>query len=268
MPFSKKVKEEALVKSLRRCCVCRVFAGRYAAVHHIMPEAKRGSNRLANAIVLCQRCHGEAGHYNPQHPIGNKYSPDELLRHRDEWWDLCSRSAGWSVPDDPIGINPSSIALGGLDRVTFGHFTVSNRTTDPFWQVWIKLTLDSPVMDLEDLEVGIIERSPRVSRLKRVGDFSVEAVHIVTDDANGRRVRFLMIHQLRPSEYISYYVRVRTGSNSTDSLPLGLDLFDTGSGPLGLVFQDAKPAFRISFPVPLKGKFRIWCAGSYPLVDS
>lgn len=185
MPFSKKVKEEALVKSIRRCCICREFAGRYAAVHHIVHESKGGANELSNAIVLCQRCHGEAGHYSADHPIGNKYSPAELRRRRDEWWDLCSSNAGWSMPDDPIGVNPSTITLGGLDQVTFGQFTVSNRTNDPCWQVWVKLTLQPSVIDLEDLEIDVIERSPQVSRIRRAGDFSIEVVHIVTDDERG-----------------------------------------------------------------------------------
>lgn len=86
MPFSKKVREEALVKSGRYCCICHIHAGRDAEVHHIVQEADGGRNTLDNAIVLCSKCHGEAGHYNPRHPRGTKYSPSELLRHRDEWW--------------------------------------------------------------------------------------------------------------------------------------------------------------------------------------
>jgi hypothetical protein len=58
-------------------------------VHHILPEADGGPNTLDNAIVLCLKCHAEAGHYNPRHPLGVKYSPSELRRHRDEWWKYC-----------------------------------------------------------------------------------------------------------------------------------------------------------------------------------
>jgi hypothetical protein len=59
-------------------------------VHHIVPEADGGPSVLENAIALCLRCHAEAGHYNPRHPLGTKYSPEELRRHRDEWWEHCA----------------------------------------------------------------------------------------------------------------------------------------------------------------------------------
>lgn len=58
-------------------------------VHHIVPEAEGGSNDADNAIVLCLKCHSEAGHYNPRHPIGTKFSPNELKRHRDQWLTYC-----------------------------------------------------------------------------------------------------------------------------------------------------------------------------------
>lgn len=89
MGFSATVREDALVNSARRCCVCREV-GRQVEVHHIQAGADGGSNTLENAIVLCFRCHSEAGHYNARHPRGSSYSPSELRRHRDRWWALVS----------------------------------------------------------------------------------------------------------------------------------------------------------------------------------
>ncbi|MFT2092156.1 HNH endonuclease [Paraglaciecola sp. 2405UD69-4] len=89
MPFPKKIREEALVKSNRFCCVCHEFAGRSVNVHHIIQEADGGLNELSNAIVLCLRCHAEAGHFNSRHPMGTKYSTSELVKHRDAWWKSC-----------------------------------------------------------------------------------------------------------------------------------------------------------------------------------
>ncbi len=86
MPFSESIREEALVRAGRYCCICHKFAGRDAVVHHIEQESEGGENGIENAIVLCSRCHGEAGHYNPRHPLGTKYRPAELRRHRDDWW--------------------------------------------------------------------------------------------------------------------------------------------------------------------------------------
>lgn len=90
MPFPNKIREEALVKAQRHCCVCHEFAGRSINVHHIKQEAEGGPNTFENAIVLCLRCHAEAGHFNPKHPLGTKYSPSELIRHRDEWYEACA----------------------------------------------------------------------------------------------------------------------------------------------------------------------------------
>lgn len=91
MPFPKKVREEALLKASRHCCVCHDFVGRSVNVHHIKPEADGGANTIENAIVLCLRCHAEAGHFNSRHPMGTKYSPSELAGHRDAWFEACER---------------------------------------------------------------------------------------------------------------------------------------------------------------------------------
>jgi hypothetical protein len=96
MPFSKTVRDEVILRSKRHCCVCRIFAGRDLSVHHIVQEADGGPDTLDNAIALCSRCHGEAGHYNPRHPLGTKYSHDELRRHRDSWWQVCETV--WTPP--------------------------------------------------------------------------------------------------------------------------------------------------------------------------
>ena len=111
MPFSPQVKEEALVKSRRCCCICNEFAGLFTNVHHIIQESQDGSNDIDNAIVLCLRCHGEVGHYNPDHPIGNKYSVSELKKHRDNWWEWCKNNTAVALPKDPISVSPSLIQL-------------------------------------------------------------------------------------------------------------------------------------------------------------
>lgn len=99
MPFPRPVRDDALVRSHRRCCVCHEFGGRSVNVHHIVQEADGGPNTIENAICLCLRCHAEAGHFNPRHPMGTKYSPDELRAHRDQWWAHCAAN-----PDEPLGL--------------------------------------------------------------------------------------------------------------------------------------------------------------------
>jgi len=99
MPFPRDIRDIALVKSHRRCCVCHEFGGRSVNVHHIIQEADGGANTIDNAICLCFRCHAEAGHFNSRHPLGTKYSPSELKAHRDQWWEHCL-----SHPEEPLGL--------------------------------------------------------------------------------------------------------------------------------------------------------------------
>ena len=47
---------------------------------------------MDNAIVLCFECHTSAGHYNPKHPMGTKFSPSELRKHRDTWFEKVGTS--------------------------------------------------------------------------------------------------------------------------------------------------------------------------------
>ncbi|MYL82278.1 hypothetical protein GTA51_03885 [Desulfovibrio aerotolerans] len=86
MPFSPSVKEAVLVKSWRRCALCGCYKGVNVEVHHIVQEAVGGPNTEENAICLCFDCHAGAGHYNPKHPRGTKFSPEELRRQRDEFY--------------------------------------------------------------------------------------------------------------------------------------------------------------------------------------
>lgn len=85
MGFSTKDRDEAMVRSARRCCVCRRYNGVGVEVHHIVQPKDGGPDTLDNAIVLCFDCHMAAGHYNADHPRGTKFKPSELRRLRDDW---------------------------------------------------------------------------------------------------------------------------------------------------------------------------------------
>ncbi|MEK6261993.1 MAG: HNH endonuclease [Planctomycetota bacterium] len=114
MPFPNSVRLDALVRSGRHCCVCHEFAGRTANVHHIIQEALGGPNTIENAICLCTRCHTEAGHYNPMHPLGTKYSPQELRAHRDAWWNRPTLTEPSGDDDDAV---LDAFALGILVKM-------------------------------------------------------------------------------------------------------------------------------------------------------
>jgi hypothetical protein len=88
MSFSQKIKEEVLVLSARHCCVCHKSKGVKLEVHHIIPKQQGGLDTIENAICLCFDCHADAGHYFAGHPKGIKFSPNELLKHKEAWFKI------------------------------------------------------------------------------------------------------------------------------------------------------------------------------------
>ncbi len=85
MKFPTDIKAKALAASGRRCCICKKGKGKKIEVHHIDTEE---GNKFENAIPLCFDCHCEVGHYNDNHPKGNKFSKKELVLHRDHLYKL------------------------------------------------------------------------------------------------------------------------------------------------------------------------------------
>lgn len=69
-------------------------------VHHIKQEALGGANTYENAIALCFDCHADAGHYNPKHPRGTKFSPKELENAKNQWVEMV-RTNNIKEPSEP-----------------------------------------------------------------------------------------------------------------------------------------------------------------------
>lgn len=90
MPFTEKVVEDLLVKCHRRCCICHRWCGVKMEIDHILQEADGGPSTADNAIPVCFECHAEAHSYNDRHPRGRKFHPNELKRHRDQWFEICA----------------------------------------------------------------------------------------------------------------------------------------------------------------------------------
>ena len=88
MSFSKKIKAQCLSECARRCCVCQRYCAVGIEIHHIIPKEQGGKNTYENAIPLCFDCHCSAGHYNPKHPKGNKYSPEELKKSKENLYKI------------------------------------------------------------------------------------------------------------------------------------------------------------------------------------
>lgn len=91
MSFSAEIKTRAMVACGRSCCICHKFCGNNMEVHHIKAHADGGDDTFENAIPLCFDCHAEVRQYDPKHPKGIKFSEEELIQHRDAWYERVKR---------------------------------------------------------------------------------------------------------------------------------------------------------------------------------
>lgn len=161
MPFSKPVREEALVRSQRHCCVCHEFVGRSINVHHIQQECDGGPNTLENAIVLCLRCHAEAGHFNVKHPMGTSYSPKELIRHRDNWWDSCTNGKANLQSSIDTGIKRTFTSPTLHKYKLLVNYNNGNQSTLSDYKLVLLISskLNPSTQDLEHLGTVIIDHT-------------------------------------------------------------------------------------------------------------
>jgi hypothetical protein len=92
MPRPREFSEEDKIKMLlwcdRHCCLCGKNASTDIEIAHIERNA---GNNIENGIPLCYDCHAKIGHYNREHPRGNKYKPQELKARREQIYDEHTR---------------------------------------------------------------------------------------------------------------------------------------------------------------------------------
>lgn len=249
MAFQPRVKEDALVRSRRCCCVCNEFAGLYTNVHHIVPKSDGGSNNLDNAIVLCLRCHGEAGHYNAAHPMGNKYSPSELRRHRDNWWEWCEQNPGVPAPKNPIAVSPSIAKLSSREWITRTTLKVHNKSAQPYYAVYLKLAIQGHDVSAGDLKVS--QLGGKRELVGSAGPVSVQwdAFVLLGLDESDQPAQYVVICSVDPGETVTLLlgpsatadtpltVRIALAQFSVDPISVGQKGPDMTSVPISLPEQ-------------------------------
>ena len=106
--FNRKEVADLLTRCHRRCCICHRFCGVKMETDHIVPQSQGGDESIDNALPVCFECHAEIHSYNPKHPRGRMYTPEELRAHKEQWLDTCERhptvlvAAGRLVEVGPI----------------------------------------------------------------------------------------------------------------------------------------------------------------------
>ncbi|MEX1063757.1 MAG: hypothetical protein WD898_04090 [Candidatus Paceibacterota bacterium] len=93
---SPKFKEDVKIKCFlwcdRHCCLCKKNCGPDIELAHIDQKINGEKiNDIDNAVPLCYDCHAKVGHYNTEHPRGNKYKPKELKARREQVYEGFTR---------------------------------------------------------------------------------------------------------------------------------------------------------------------------------
>jgi hypothetical protein len=211
MPFPSKIKQDALLHSRRSCCLCGEYAGRATDVHHIIQEADGGPDTLDNAAVLCLRCHGEVGHYNPRHPIGNKLSPDEVRKQRDLWWDWCAQNPHLPLPKHPISLSHGLINIVENGWKRRGFFKIINRSPMLYHHICVKITIELRSLRIDDIEIKA--EDTKFSRATGVGSIEVDGrtFMIGGTDHNGMDAILIYLIDLDPGGIETWFINVKSG---------------------------------------------------------
>lgn len=107
----------------RHCCLCKKNCGPDIELAHINQRlGKKKLNAIDNAMPLCYDCHAKIGHYNIEHPRGNKYTPNELKQRREQVYEEFTRHL---VP--PIDFRITQILMNrGLRKFPDVGFEIRN----------------------------------------------------------------------------------------------------------------------------------------------
>ncbi len=109
-----EVGAEILAKCGRCCCLCRRFRPTYLQVHHIIEQAKGGTNDPDNLIAICLTCHSDV---HAKRAFTRRFTPEELRQHRDAVFALVAD--GKLVPpeeDDSVSTRYEGIGLAGFPQ--------------------------------------------------------------------------------------------------------------------------------------------------------
>jgi hypothetical protein len=117
--FPEDVRRKCLLWSARHCCLCGNECGLDIEIAHLPGMETRDD--LESAIPLCHTCHAQIGRYNPKHPLGSKYNPEELRLRREQVYEQYTRHL---VPSAILGFleYPTGLPRVGSKLINNGQF--------------------------------------------------------------------------------------------------------------------------------------------------
>lgn len=173
MSFSQKIKDEIFVKCARHCCVCRKPKGLNIEVHHIAPKMKGGQDTFENAIALCFDCHADAGHYFAGHPKGSKLSPNELIKHKEDWFKIVQKNKIGAPKDIFVDIVVDNNDFEGFFKPKFIKEEMIFTDRDSFKEIYELIGKDPMelVKDLKERNKPGSHYIPYINKISTYDDY-------------------------------------------------------------------------------------------------
>jgi hypothetical protein len=164
---------------------------------HIRQPADGGDDSIANAIPVCFDCHAEIHSYNDKHPRGRKFTPEELVKHKQQWLQLCSErpaDAFLRSRDSDRQVGPLQALVDEIEyNLAVARYTASGTAGAPFRdeQFSRAIGVGSIALLASDLKSAIIDAYAAVGRAntisaaaaaKRAGGVSHSVVSVKHSD--------------------------------------------------------------------------------------
>lgn len=125
--FKQEHANKLLVECHRRCCICHRFCGVKMEIDHITQSADGGPDDIENGIAVCFECHAEIHSYNDKHPRGRKYRAEELLRHKQQWLEICRLQPQLFDARSSASVGPLQALI---DELEFNMVVAQHASTD------------------------------------------------------------------------------------------------------------------------------------------
>lgn len=213
MPFDDLIVQELMVACHRRCCVCHRYCGFRMEIDHIVPRSNDGEDSKDNAIAVCFDCHAEIHHYNPSHPKGRRFRPNELRAHRDQWLAFCASNPAALASGVPPAEGGALERLAG--ELAFNeHIAGSTRRFAAFEMAQFRRAIaDGALRFLDAQTVSAIYEA-----YAAISDINTRALGIASIEHTGRRheVENNMIQIIRGAKFAISGARSALERESSD----------------------------------------------------
>lgn len=116
---------------------------------------------------------------------------------------------------DPISVSPETIIVGRGNWQTYSLFKVYNKTDEIYYQIWIKLTIDTLNILTQNIEIDLPK--PKEEFGMQIADIriSCDIVRYNGIDQTGNKAIFLLLSSLNPKEVLSFVLTDKNPSLSS-----------------------------------------------------